>query len=220
MGAALKRDRLGLRRRLEKRHKRWVGQRAIQRAAAVKAEQAHRRPAAKADIAACRHVGRIGGKDQIKLDRDVGLECLRRRHRAAQVEFLLHRKDKMQRWPLLCVREGARDFKDHRAPGAVVNGSASDPASCKPRYLWPIDNRRADHHSRGPRFLSRAKTGIDQKILIGQNLVFFLRRRRVMAFVTDDGGHILASADALPVSTKVRSRVPPIRSVAAAGMPL
>ena len=46
---------------LEKRYEGWMRQRAVQRAAPMETVEAHRRPSAEPDVAACRHVGRIGG---------------------------------------------------------------------------------------------------------------------------------------------------------------
>ena len=83
-------------------------------------------PAAEPHVAARRHVGRVGGEDQVELDGDVGQQRLRRGQRAAQVELLLHREDEMHRRPLLHALQRARHLDHHRAAGAVVDRGAGD----------------------------------------------------------------------------------------------
>ena len=68
---------------------------AVQRAAAMEAVEAHARPAAERDVAARLHVGRVGREHEVELDGDLGRQRLGRHDRAAQVELLLGREDKM-----------------------------------------------------------------------------------------------------------------------------
>ena len=95
LGAALQSDALRARRPFEQGDQGRMGDGAVQRAAAMEAIEAHRRPAAERDVAARLHVGRIGHEHEVELDGDRGRERLGRHERAAQVELLLGREDKM-----------------------------------------------------------------------------------------------------------------------------
>src|SRR4051794_37990151 len=66
--------------------------RTVQGATPMEAVEAHGGPAAEADITAPSHLRRIGCKNDIELDRDIGRQRLCRRERAAKVELLLHRE--------------------------------------------------------------------------------------------------------------------------------
>ena len=122
--------------------------RAVQRAASMEAVEAHAGPPPKRNIAARLHVGRVGREHQIELDGDVGLQRLRRGHRAAQIEFFLGREDKMDGRPLANGREQPRDLDDHGAAGPIVDGGSGDPVPSSVEGVRRVDDGRTDLDAR------------------------------------------------------------------------
>ena len=134
--------------------------RAVERAAAVEGVEAHRRPAAEPHVAARGHVGRVGGEHAVELDGDVGLQRLRRRDRAAQIEFLLHRKHEMHGRPRARPCFSARATSSSTAQPA--RSSTAVPAmrpSASSTALRLVDDRRADIDAGGERFVGDCEAG-------------------------------------------------------------
>src|SRR5687768_7649678 len=99
MGAALQIEILLSGGRRHEPDERRMGDGPVQRAASVKAVKAHCRPAAELHVAPRRHVRRVGCKDDVELNGNLGLERLRCGDGASEVELLLDGKYQMNGWP-------------------------------------------------------------------------------------------------------------------------
>src|SRR5688572_11312157 len=77
MGTALQRDLLGGRGLFEQIDQRRMRNGAVEGAAAMETVEADAGAAAKLHVAALSHIRRVGGEDEIELDRDVGVQGMR-----------------------------------------------------------------------------------------------------------------------------------------------
>ena len=196
MGAALQVHLQALGCGVEQRHQRRMRDRAVERAAPMKGVHAHGWPGAQPDIAAVAHVGRVGGEQQIELDRNVGLQRLRGRNRAAKVEFLLYGKHEVNGRALALFDQGPHNLDDDGAAGPVIDRCAGDAVNRKRHRLRPVDDGRADIDAGGKRFVAAAEACVDIEVGIGHNPVLFIRRRRMVALVGDDADPVPTFADA------------------------
>ena len=196
MGASLQRQRFRAGGFLEQTRHRRVGNHAVQRAAAMEGIEADRRTAAEGYVATAAHIRSIRGQYEIELDRDIGLQDLRRRQGAAQVELLLYREHEMQIRQALYLLERTGELEDRGTSRPVVDRSAGQAVVRQGDDLGPVDHRGADADAGGLDRVRRGEADIDVEFGIGDDAVFFLRRGRVMALVGEHPRQVPALAHA------------------------
>ena len=94
-------------------------------------------------VATIGHLGRVAGQHRVDAERDVRGQRRRGRQDAAQVVFLLHRPDQVQRRAGLAdARLGQREQRG--TSGAVVDGGTGDPAAGQLEDPRQVGHRRTD----------------------------------------------------------------------------
>ena len=166
---------------------------AVQGAAPVKGIQADPRPAAHHHLAPVGHVGRIGGKHQVNLDGNVRVQVLRRNHRTAQVEFLLHRPDQMQGGPRAALTS-ARKVQQRRTARTVIDRGACDALSRQFDHTGGVNHGGADANARSLDRGFAAMARVDANFGRGQNFVLFVWRGGMVGLVHDDARDVALSA--------------------------